>query len=101
MKLSDNFLERWEHILSDITDKTTVPIECIEKIIIKYDRRRRKTVNFSLLRRQGLELEEIELVVSRQLQELGDSVYDMEFIIDVEAVATLIQPETNKILGNL
>ena len=54
-----------------------------------------------LLKRQGLELEEIEILITRQLAELGDEVQDIEFVLDVNAVAELVQPETNKILSGL
>lgn len=101
MQLSDDFLERWKHIISDVTDKTAIPVECIEKVIIKYDRRRRKTVNFKNLRHQGLDFEAIEVVLARNIEDLGESVYDLELVVDVESVATIIQPETNRILSNL
>lgn len=101
MKLSDDFIDRWEHIISDVTEKTMIPLECIEKVIIRYQPRRRKTINFRTLKRQGLEVEEIEVLLTRQLDELGDDVTDLEFIVDVHAVAEIIQPETNRILEKL
>ena len=101
MKLSDDFLDKWRHILNDIPDKTAIPVECIEKVIIRYERRRQKTINFKHLKKQGLGIEEIESVLAYQLNDLGESVYDMELVVDVESVATLIQPETNRILNGL
>lgn len=101
MKLSDDFLEKWEHIISGIDEKTAVPLECIKKVIIKIEGRRQKTINFHTLKKQGLELEEIEILITRQLAELGDEVQDIEFVLDVNAVAEMVQPETNKILSGL
>lgn len=101
MQLSDDFFQRWEHIISGVEDKSVVPLEFIEKIIIRYDGRRRKTVNFHTLRKQGLDLSEIEILIHRQLESLGDTLNDLEFIVDVHAVAQIIQPETNKILSKL
>ena len=95
MKLSDDFVEKWEHIISSV-NKTTVPLECIKKVIIKLEGRKRKT-----LKRQGLSIEEVETLLNRQLEEMGDEVVDLEFIVDVNAVAELVQPETNRILNNL
>jgi hypothetical protein len=69
--------------------------------VIKFDGKRQKTVNLQLLRRQGLELEEIELVLSRTLTELGDSVRDVDFVVDIGAVAKLIQPVTDDLLKDL
>lgn len=101
MKLSDDFLEKWEHIISDIEDKTAVPIECIEKVIIKFSNRRRKTINFKTLQRQGLDHDDIETLLNKVLDEFGDEVHDLEFILDVHAVATMIQPETDRILKGI
>jgi Tfp pilus assembly protein PilO len=101
MNLSDDFLEKWEHIISGIDEKTAIPLECIKKVIIKIEGRRRKTINLQALKKQGLELDEIELVISRQLAELDDLVQDLEFVLDVNAVAELVQPETNRILSGL
>lgn len=101
MNLSDDFLERWEHIISGIDEKTAVPLECIKKVVIKLDGRRRKTINFQTLKKQGLALEEIEILITRQLAELANDVYDVEFVLDVPAVAGLVQPHTNKLLNGL
>ena len=100
MKLSDDFVEKWEHIISSVS-KTSVPFECIKKVIIKLEGRRRKTINFQALRRQGLSFEELEMLLNRQLEELGEDVIDLEFIVDVTAVAEIVQPETNRILNGL
>mgnify|MGYP003351662546 CR=1 FL=1 len=46
-------------------------------------------------------MDEIEIVLTRTLSEFGDSVKDLEFVIDVGAVAEMVQPETDKLLNNL
>lgn len=100
MQFSDEFLAKWEHIINEVT-KTEVPLECIKKVVIKISGKRQKTINLHTLRRQGLDLEEIEVVLNRTLYELGDTVVDLDFVVDVGAVAKLVQPETDKILGKL
>ena len=100
MQLSDDFVEKWEHIISSV-NKTSVPLECIKKVIIKLEGRRKKTLNFHTLKRQGLSLEELEMLLNRQLEDLGEDVTDLEFIVDVNAVAEIAQPETNRILNGL
>jgi hypothetical protein len=54
-----------------------------------------------MLRRQGLDFNEIETVMTRTLTELGDAVRDVDFILDVGAIATIVQPETDKLLKDL
>ena len=100
MQLSDEFLAQWDHIISGV-DKTEVPLECINKIVIRLQGGRQKTINLARLRRDGFDLEEIESYLTRNLLELGDLVRDIDFLVDVNAVAQLVQPETDKLLKDL
>jgi hypothetical protein len=100
MQLSDEFLKKWDHIISEV-DKTDVPLECINKIVIRLRGGRQKTINLARLRRDGLDIDEIESVLNRNLMEFGDTVRDIDFMVDVTAVAELEQPETDKLLKNL
>lgn len=100
MQLSDEFIEKWDHIISGV-DKTEVPLECINKIVIRLQGGRQKTINLAKLKRDGFDLEEIESYLTRNLVELGDLVRDIDFLVDVNAVAQLVQPETDKLLKDL
>ena len=100
MSFSDEFLEQWEHIIDEVT-KTEVPLECIKKVVVRLNNKRQRTINLSVLRKQGLDLEEIEIVLSRTLTELGDQVRDLDFVVDVSKVAKMVQPETDKLLKDL
>jgi hypothetical protein len=100
MQFSNEFLERWEHIIDDV-DITDVPLECIKKVVVKLYGKRQRTINLDLLRRQGLDIDEIETVMTRTLTELGEQVRDVDFILDVGAIATIVQPETDKLLKDL
>ena len=100
MQLSDKFLQQWDHIISGV-DKTEVPLECINKIVIRLQGGRQKTINLAKLKRDGFDLEEIESYLTRNLLELGDLVRDIDFLVDVNAVARLVQPETDKLLKDL
>lgn len=99
-QFSDDFLRQWEHIISEV--KTTeIPLECMKKVVIKLKNNRRKTINLGTLRKQGLSWEEVESVLSRNLKELEDDVLDMTWVVDVGAVAEIVQPQTNQLLKNL
>lgn len=76
-------------------------MECIKKIVIKLENKRQKTINLSTLRKQGLDWLEIEAVVSRMLSEYNDAIRDVEFVIDITAVAEAVQQETDKLLEKL
>jgi hypothetical protein len=100
MRFSDEFIRQWEHIIDEVCI-TDVPVECIKKVIIKLQGRRQKTINVQMLRRQGVETEEIETLITRQLSELSDIIRDVDFMLDVEAVAEMVQPETDKLLKGM
>lgn len=100
MPFSDEFLEKWEHIIDEVT-KTEVPLECIKKVVIRFDGKRQRTVNIHNLRRQGLDMEAIEVVLTNTLNDLGETVRDIDFIVDAAIVAEIVQPETDKLLQNL
>ena len=100
MQFSEEFLEKWEHIVNEV-NKTNVPLECIKKIVVRLHGKKQRTINLQLLKKQGLDGDELETVVSRILDGLGDQVYDLNFVVDVIEVAKLIQPETDKLLTGL
>jgi hypothetical protein len=100
MPFSDEFLDRWEHIINEVS-MTEVPLECIKKVVIKIDGRKQKTINLQALRRQGLDTDQIEIALNRTLTDLGDLVRDVDFVVDVSAVANMVQPETDKLLKDL
>jgi hypothetical protein len=100
MTFSNEFLDQWEHIISEVT-KTEIPLDCIKKIVIRLYGKKQKTINLQTLRRQGLDSQALETVVSRALTDFGDQVRDIDFVVDVAAVAELVQPETDKLLNGL
>lgn len=100
LQFSDEFLDKWEHIIDEVV-KTDVPLECIKKIVIKLDGRRQRTINLLKLRQQGLSNDDLESVLTRILDELGDEIIDIAFVVDIGTVAELVQPETDKLLSNL
>jgi hypothetical protein len=98
--MSPEFIEKWEHILEDV-EKNKIPVQFIKKLIIKLEGKRQQTLNIEKFLSQGLDPDQIEEVVSRKLQELDDSVVGVEFLLNVQSIAEAVQPETDKILGNL
>lgn len=100
MQLNDDFLTKWEHILADVS-KTDVPLECIKKVVIKFTGGRQQTVNLHTLQKQGLELADIEALLNRTFHERNDEIRDVDFVVDVNAVANMVQPETDQLLKNL
>ena len=100
MQFNDEALSKWEKLLSEV-NKTEVPLECIKKVIVKLSGKRQHTINLHTLRKQGLDIEEIEVILTRKLAELSDDIRDLDFVVDIVAVAEIVQPETDKLLNGL
>lgn len=98
--MSPDHLSKWEQLL-DSVEKKHVPVQFIKKIIVKMLGKKQQTINIQNLLKQGLEPSEVEEVVSRKLYELDPVIVSVEFILNVETIAEVVQPETDKILGKL
>jgi len=100
MQHNDDFLTHWERIVAEV-NKTDVPLECIKKVVVKLVGNRQKTINVHNLLRQGLDLSEVESMLTRFFNENDHEIRDVDFVVDVTAVADLVQPETDKLLGKI
>lgn len=100
MQLNEDFLSRWENIVNEV-DKNHFPIECIKKVVFRTQGRKQHTINLARLRNQGITEDSIQEAVENFIKENEPAISNMEFIIDVEAVAGLVQPETDRLLKNI
>ena len=100
MLLNDNFLESWERIVNDV-DKEHCPLSCVKKVVFRTNTRRQKTINLKTLRNQGFDDDSIEAAVSQFITENEDVILSMELVLDVEAVAEIIQPHTDNLLKGI
>lgn len=98
--MSPEFIQKWENLLQDV-DKQKVPIEFIKKIVLKLEGKRQRTVNIERLLDQGLDPEHVEDIISRKLIELDDLVIGIEFVLNVQSIADIVQPETDRLLNGL
>lgn len=100
MQVPVDNIEKWELVLNSV-DKDTIPLDCVKKILFKLKRGKQKTINVKKLRDSGLEIEELEVVITRSMTEMRDDIVNMDFVIDVQSVAEFIQPITDKLLEKL
>ena len=100
MLLDDDFMARWESIVKDV-DKEHCPISCVKKVVFRTRDRRQKTINLRTLRRQGIDEESIEAAVSTYITENEEDILNMELVLDVEAVAGIVQPATDQLLKGM
>ena len=98
MQVLADRIQQWEDLIKTV-DKDQIPIDCVKKVLFKLKGGKQKTINLGTLRKQGLEIEEIETVVTRTMSDMSSDIVNMDFIVDVQTVADYVQPLTDKLLG--
>lgn len=98
--MSPEFIQKWERLLDGV-DKQKVPVEFIKKLILRLEGKRQRTINIERYLSRGLDPEDIEDAISRQLMAFGDEVVGIEFILNLESIAETVQPETDNLLRGL
>ena len=98
--MTPEYIRKWEHIIEDV-EKSKIPVQFIRKIVVKLTGKKQHTINIQSLLKQSLDPDEIEEVVARKLNELDPLITSVDFIFDVETIAEVVQPETDKLLGKL
>ena len=94
-------LDKWKQVIDSI-DQEIIPIDVVKKVVFKLEGGKQKTINLSTLRKQGLDIEDIEVVVNKNMTTITDSgIVKLDFVVDVNAVADRIEPLTKRYLEKL
>ncbi len=94
-------LEQWKQVIDSI-DQEMIPIDVVKKVVFKLADGKQRTINLSTLRKQGLDIEDIEVVVNKNMTAITDSgIVKLDFVVDVNAVADRIEPLTKGYLEKL
>lgn len=98
--MKEELYRKWESILDGV-EKSRIPIQFVKKFVCKLKGRKQHTINIQNLLKQGIEPEEIEVLVNRKLEELDDIMVSFEIVLNIDEIAKVIQPETDRLLENL
>jgi hypothetical protein len=94
-------IDKWKQVI-DSVDQDIIPIDVIKKVVFKLENGKQKTINLTTLRKQGLDIEDIEVVVNKHMAVITEQgIVKLDFIVDLDAVADRIEPLTNNYLGKL
>ena len=99
-RLSDEFLEKWEDLVDGV-DKKDIPIDCIKRVVIRLRDGKRRYFNMSVLKKQGHSSSELEFKLNQKLDAYTSDILGVDFFVDVERVAQLVQPGTDEILSKI
>ena len=101
MTLAFSKLDKWKQVIDSI-DQEIIPIDVVKKVVFKLEDGKQKTINLSTLRKQGLDIEDIEVVVNKNMTAITDSgIVKLDFVVDVNAVADRIEPFTKRYLEKI
>jgi hypothetical protein len=90
----------WERILKDV-EKNEVPINCLQSITVNLKDGTSVKVDIKQLIAEGNDPEVVEFMINSKLKALDDIIIDVDFFINIDSVAEVIQPITDSILKDL
>ena len=94
-------IDKWKQVI-DSVDQDIIPIDVIKKVVFKLENGKQKTINLTTLRKHGLDIEDIEVVVNKHMAVITEQgIVKLDFIVDIDAVADRIEPLTDSYLGKL
>ena len=101
MKIAHTKLEKWKQVIDSI-DQEMIPIDVVKKVVFKLEDGTQQTINLTTLRKQGLDIEDIEVVVNKNMLTVTErGIVKLDFVVDVNAVADRIEPITRGYLQKL
>jgi len=99
-KLNLNVKKRWQDIVNDV-DKKEVPVEVLQKIVVKLIDGTDISIDVKQLLVEGLDPLEIEDILNEKFQNLDQYIKTVDFFVDIDKVVNTVQPETDKVLKGL
>lgn len=95
----DDDLSRWENILAD-ADIKTIPVNFLSEIKIKMLDGTEEVFDIAKLKKKGLKLKEIELLLSEFVDHYDDDIDSMDFVLNIKAVSKVVSRKTKRLLGD-
>ena len=83
-------IQDWERLLEDV-EKHRIPVEFLQKLVLRLKGRKQKTINIEKFLRQGLDTETVEMIVGKQLEEHEEDILSIDFILNIERIADAVQ----------
>lgn len=94
---SDEFYDRWQHLLEDI-DMNDIPLEFVREISVNTGDGGIISFDVKALIAKGMKVKEIEKIIEEFLSDNDEEVQNIEFHINVKAVADEVTYKVSKIL---
>ena len=95
-----NVKEKWEQILSDI-EMPEVPVDVLERMVVRLIDGSKVNIDIFELLTIYKDSQIIEEYLNNKLSELDHLIEDVDYFVNIEMVAKVVQPETDKLLSRL
>jgi hypothetical protein len=99
-RLNLNSKDKWEKLLKEV-HKEQVPIGVLRYITVNLKDGTSVDVNIAEMLDEGADPAYVEHLINTKLEALDDVIQDVDFHINVDSVAKVIQPFTDQLLKNL
>ena len=96
-KFSDEFYERWEHLIAGVEIKL-IPMRMLREIVVNMDDDSEVVFDVSELIEDGATAEEIETAVQEFCLEHDENVTGLDFKINIENLAEEVERKTGRLL---
>ena len=97
-QFSDDFYERWHHLLEDI-DMSEVPLRFVREITVHMTDESVVTFDIMTMFANKTSVVKIEAAVEQFLEEHNDEVENIHFHINVEELASTVTQKVDKLFG--
>lgn len=92
--------EKWNKILKDV-DKQEVPVTLLESITVNLIDGTKVDISIKDLISDGMNPDAVEEMLNGKLTELDYIIKDVDFYVNIDDVANLVQPITDNFLKDL
>lgn len=99
-KINISSKQNWQNIIKDV-DKDNVPIRLLQSMTVNLVDGTTININVKDLINEGNDPDVIEKALNKKLDELDNYIKDIDFYINLDAVADAVQPITDQILKDL
>lgn len=99
-RLNVTVREKWTKILRDV-DKKEVPVTLLESITVNLIDGTKVNIDIKELLDEGMNPDSLEEMLNQKLDALDHIIKDVDFFVNIDDVANLVQPITDNFLKDL
>lgn len=99
-KINTSSRHQWQNIIKDI-EKENVPIRLLQSMVINLIDGTQINILVKDLIKDGNDPDMLESLLNKRINDLDQYIKDIDFYINIDAVADAVQPITDKILKDL